>query len=200
MAVLKQCNKCKLTKSSDCFFKHKNGKYGLDGRCKICKYNSRNKEQLNEYLKEYRIKNKDRIKLILKKSKAKNRHKILEYERKRRKEDINFRLAYNLRRRLNRALNRNTKNGSAIKDLGCSIEELKIHLETQFTKEMTWNNYGTVWEIDHILPLSKFDLTIIDNIKKLCNYNNLRPLLINENRKKSNNMNFNNYSIYINRF
>lgn len=93
--------------------------------------------------------------------------------------DVQYRLAVCLRSRLHQALNGKTKRGSAIKDLGCTVAELKTHLESQFTAEMSWKNYGktpTSWSIDHIRPLCEFDLTDPIQLKEACNWKNLRPL------------------------
>jgi hypothetical protein len=78
------------------------------------------------------------------------------------------------------------KHASHIKDLGCSLEELKVYLESKFQDGMSWENYGTVWEIDHIKPLSRYDLTDCRIQAELVHYTNLQPLLIEENRKKGN--------------
>lgn len=75
------------------------------------------------------------------------------------------------------------KAGGAVKDLGCSVGELLSHLERQFSSGMTWDNYGE-WEIDHIKPLSKFDLTDPVQFKEAANFKNLQPLWKEENKKK----------------
>lgn len=97
------------------------------------------------------------------------------YTKTKRSLDINYRLRHNLRARLTRAIKNAQKSGSAIKDMGCSIEELKTHLESKFQNKMTWDNYGE-WEIDHIKPLSSFDLSKREELLKACNFNNLQPL------------------------
>src|SRR3990167_4263324 len=91
---------------------------------------------------------------------------VREHNRKRRRErlqnDIQFKLAGNLRIRLNKAIRNNQKAGSAVKDLGIGISEFKLYLENQFEEGMTWDNYGLgvdKWNIDHVIPLSSFDLT-----------------------------------------
>ena len=104
------------------------------------------------------------------------------YRRERRK-DPYIRLVDNLRSRFNKAFKSNYKTGSAISDLGCSIDFLIKYLETQFKPEMTWDNYGK-WHVDHIKPLDSFDLTNIDQVKLACNYINLQPMWAKDNLKK----------------
>jgi hypothetical protein len=90
-----------------------------------------------------------------------------------------------LRQRLCAAIRHKSKKGSAVRDLGCTIEELKQHLESQFGPGMSWENYGK-WHIDHIIPLSSFDLSKRDELLKACHYTNLQPLWAKDNIKKSN--------------
>lgn len=104
---------------------------------------------------------------------------------------LNRKLAINLRGRLSQAVRNNYKSGSAVKDLGCSINDLKIRLESMFyphpdTGEMmSWNNYGKFgWHIDHIKPLCKFDLTDEVQLKEACCYINLQPLWRKDNLEK----------------
>lgn len=107
------------------------------------------------------------------------------YVRNRYKTDINYRLADNLRSRLNSVISRQDRAGSSVKDLGCTVEELKKHLESQFTEGMSWDNYGKGgWEIDHIQPLASFDLTNREDLLKACHYTNLQPLWARDNRSK----------------
>lgn len=106
-----------------------------------------------------------------------NRDKLNAQQRARLKNDINCSIAHSLRTRLNMALKGKTKAGSVISELGCSIEELKQYLEKQFTEGMDWTNHTNYgWHIDHIIPLSKLDLTDIEQFKKACHYTNLRPM------------------------
>lgn len=112
-----------------------------------------------------------------------NRDKKREYNRKyfndRKRTDVNFKIAINLRNRLRIAIKNNQKAGSAVNDLGCSIKEFKEYLEQQFTEGMCWDNYGfgdNKWNIDHITPLHMVDLTNREQFLKVCNYTNLRPM------------------------
>lgn len=69
--------------------------------------------------------------------------------------------------------------------LGCSLLELELHLESNFQVRMTFDNYGE-WEIDHIKPISLFNLNNDDELFECCNYKNLQPLWKIDNIKKSN--------------
>lgn len=95
------------------------------------------------------------------------------------------RIKHSLRSRLNHAINKDLKTGSAVDDLGCTIDELKLYLESKFSAGMTWNNWSRDgWHIDHIIPLSSFDLTDSEQLKKAIHYTNLQPLWAEENCKK----------------
>ena len=72
--------------------------------------------------------------------------------------------------------------------IGCTTQEAKEYIEKQFKTNMNWENHGYVWEIDHIIPISSFDLTSSKEQKKAFNYQNLQPLNWQENRTKSNRM------------
>ena len=60
--------------------------------------------------------------------------------------------------------------------LGCSINGFKKHIETQFKPEMNWENHGDIWELDHILPCSSFNLELEEEQKKCFHYTNHQPL------------------------
>lgn len=67
---------------------------------------------------------------------------------------------------------------------GCSWEQLKQHLEQQFNEGMTWDNYGSVWHIDHIIPIASFNLTVKEEQVKCFHYTNLQPLFAKDNLTK----------------
>ncbi len=72
--------------------------------------------------------------------------------------------------------------------LGYDWKKLRAHLEAQFTPAMNWENWGTVWELDHIKPLSSFRYTSLDDplFRECWALTNLRPLLREENASKGN--------------
>ena len=175
--VYREKNEKKIKKIGKEYYK-KNRKQLIK---KQAEYYSNNKDKAILY----REKNKDKKALYNKTYKAANLSKTRKQETKRYQEDIQFRLKKILRSRLRAALKNNQKKGSAVKDLGCTIDFLKNYLENQFAPGMTWENQGE-WEIDHIIPLSAFDLQDPKQLKKACHYKNLQPLWKHENLKKSN--------------
>ena len=131
----------------------------------------RRKAYYKAYQKVWRENNKDKKNLYFKNKK---------------KTDIQYKLSCNLRSRLNTAFNSNYKDGSAVRDLGCTIDELKTYLESKFQPGMTWDNWTTDgWHIDHIKPLSSFDLTDRKQLLEACHYTNLQPLWAKDNIIKS---------------
>jgi len=144
-----------------------------------------NKDSKLEYAKKYREENKEKVQEYFDKNKNKIYKQRAKREKARRKEDVSFRITQNLRFRLRNAIKKNQKITTTIEYIGCTIEELKIHLELRFIKGMTWENYGK-WHIDHILPCSSFDMSKESEQRKCFHYTNLQPLWAIDNMKKSN--------------
>jgi hypothetical protein len=172
----KICAKCKNKKPLSAFHKKATALSGRASHCKECRNISNrskyrdNIDLMKEKAKQYRSNNKSRI-----------RKSQIKYLTKKRKSDPVFRAKDNCRRRINQFYRGIGKSKRTDELLGCTWEELMIHLEKQFTKGMTRNNYGK-WEIDHIVPLS---LAItIEESEKLCHYTNLQPLWKKDNRIK----------------
>lgn len=115
-----------------------------------------------------------------------NRDRLLSLKREKYQNNLKFKIAETLRTRLSKAIRRSQKAGSAVSDLGCSIEQFKTYIESLFLPKMTWENYGE-WHIDHVKPLSKFDLTNPEEVKIACHYTNLQPLWAKDNIKKRDN-------------
>jgi len=126
----------------------------------------------------------ERLRVLAKKRQEyRRRHAAKKYA-----DDVNHRLSVLLRTRLRSAVRNGQKRGSAIRDLGCTIAELKSHLERQFSPGMTWENLGRGkgrWSIDHIFPMKRADLTDRAHVLAICNWRNLRPEWFAENVRKS---------------
>lgn len=143
------------------------------------KYNKANKKMVAIWARERR-KNPE--------SWRRTRENENRYRNKKLLTDSGFKLNYNMSRSIRIALNR-TKNGRKWQQfVGCSLLELKQHLERMFTKDMNWTNYGSYWHIDHIIPKSFFYYTSAEDEEfLLCwNYTNLQPMEATANLRKSN--------------
>ena len=187
-----QSNKEKLKLKQKNYYnanKEKNKLYRQENKQKILNYRLKNKEKLTETYKKYYLKNKDAINKKHKIYMQKNRERTNELVLQRMKTDVQFKLKHILRNRLRRALKLKNLNNKqeAIKYLGCTVEHLKQYLENQFDSQMNWENHGTYgWHIDHVLPLSNFDLTKEKDLKIVCHYTNLQPLWAKDNLTKGN--------------
>lgn len=88
-------------------------------------------------------------------------------------------LSSTVSKRMNESLQKGMKAGRRWESLvGFNVDQLKSHIENLFKPEMTWENYGSYWHIDHIIPVSFFKFDTPDDIEfKLCwALENLQPL------------------------
>ena len=97
-----------------------------------------------------------------------------------------FRMVHCLRERLRAVLRGKNKSATTMALLGCTVEELRNHLEKQFVDGMTWTNRGTVWHIDHMWPVTSFDLSDAEQQRRCFHFTNLQPLFASENMSKGN--------------
>lgn len=187
--MIKKCVKCKNYLALDSFCKNKSRKDGLHSECRSCvkEYALKNKECISKRYKEYVVKNKDRIAKTSSDYRTKNKDTLYKKRLARLKtESLNSKLAARLRSRIYKVTVGTIKTGSAIKDLGCTVDQFRKYLEQQFKPNMSWGNYGKFgWHIDHIVPLAHFDLIDRNQFLKACHYTNLQPLWAIENLKKS---------------
>ena len=186
----KRCTKCSAIKPFNSFSPQKAGYMGLKAQCRECD---------TEYDKQFQTKNNtraerdktDKAKQYRKKYIAENLNWWRKYEREyrynRRREDMFFKIKGNMSGRLSDLINKRNLGTTTLELIGCDRETFISHIETQFTEGMTWENYGLKgWHVDHIIPLSSFDLTIEDEVKKACHYTNLQPLWWQDNLEKGN--------------
>jgi hypothetical protein len=155
-------------------------------------YYQRNKSKILDYNKSWREINKDNLKekqkIYDKNYYETNKEKRLKYQKNRKKTNLQFKLSCAIRSRLYKSIKNKCKVGSAVKDLGCSVDELIIYLESKFQEGMSWNNWKhDGWHIDHIKPLSRFDLSDREQFLEACHYSNLQPLWAEDNLSKSDN-------------
>jgi len=98
--------------------------------------------------------------------------------------DPNYQILNNLRTRLWYALKGRNKSESTLNLIGCSVDELWKHLESQFVDGMTLENYGPIWQVDHQKPCAIFDLTDPRQQRQCFNWRNLQPMFGPENSSK----------------
>lgn len=121
------------------------------------------------------------------------------YKKNKYYEDVQFRVAVNLRNRIRNAIRRQAnkdgacvqKPGSAWSDLGCDWPTYKAWMEAKFQPEWTWTGPGRkLWHIDHVVPLASFDLTNREQFLKAVHYTNQQPLLGKDNLTKYTKLNW----------
>ncbi len=190
-----QCNTCIQLKQVDCFHKNKISPSGLDYNCKSCKSslaksrNKLNKEHRSDVQKKYYFNNKESVKekqaQYYRNNKDKKIKQQQEYQKNRKQYDPLFKVISVLRKRIYSALNSKKwhKNSPYSDYVGCSQDQLKLHIETQFQSGMSWNNYGhSTWHIDHKVPLATAKTE--EEVYKLCHYTNLQPMWAKDNFSK----------------
>ena len=179
-----KCNKCNIIKHITEFNKRKSkkGEYIIRKDCKECKnkynqkYREENLEEIKKQQNEYSKNNRDiRNKLF------KNKYHI----------DKNFKIADNLRAKL-KHIKRNLilgKMSLKVYELcSCNNNFLKKWFEYLYylktNEELIWDNLSSNYEIDHVIPVCNFDLTVIQEQKAAFIWSNLQVITREENRNK----------------
>lgn len=203
----KVCLKCADIKPIEMFSKDKHRKDGRCCYCKSChkktmdKWTQLNGKHIKEYhilyyqnnkekCRKYQVENKERRSKYMRVWRQKNKKRLLEYKKHYHRtieaKDINKRILHNLRSRMRQSLQENAKCNRTVELIGCSVSQLKEHLQSRFGPNMNWDNYGRKgWHIDHIVPCAKFDLSNPEEQKKCFHYTNLQPLWWLENCRKN---------------
>ena len=163
---MKICSKCKTISSKSNFNKDVSTRDCLNPICKVCrlKYYNDKREQKLQYQKLYA---------------KQNRSRINNYEKNKRKADFNYKIAHNIRVKTNRAFK--SLNNKMNTFIGCSISHLRKWIIYQLYGDMTLENYGIIWCLDHCTPLKK---TNQNDLYKYTNWINLRPMYITDNITK----------------
>lgn len=175
---IKKCKKCKENKDIKNFRINR-------GECKECEkaygreYNKKNKNIRDKWVNE----NKDRMYFLQMRWSSNNRDHINSEYRKKFKNNLDFRLKMIQKRYLLNYV-KSIKTNKIIRKN--DTKYLKIWLEFQFDDKMNWKNHGEYWQIDHVLPISNFNLDNENDVKICFNWKNLMPLKSKKNMIKKN--------------
>jgi hypothetical protein len=190
--IEKQCLYCNKTFYADKY--HRNMKYCSkqcsrlvnDLKYKLAKRKHKNFDNIVKKCKycgeEFKLDSTKPINTELIRQYCCEAHRTNGYVSMRMKTDVNYKLLNTLRKQVLRAIINKTE--KTIELTGADIETVRKHIESLFKSDMSWKNYGTKWEIDHIKPCKLFDLSDIKQQKECFNYKNLQPLYVAENRRK----------------
>lgn len=175
---MKTCITCKIEQPLVNFNKDKKRADGVDYVCRSCKkiYYKQNRDKILNQSKTYYQNNTETRNTYIRAWRLENKDHINTQQRKRWADDEQYRIRMVLGWKINQSIQKKYKTLSSTKLLGCSLEQVRNHLQSQFKPEMNWNNHGDVWEIDHIKPCSSFNLINVEEQKECFNYKNLQPL------------------------
>lgn len=201
---MKICSKCKIEKEKVEFGKDKYKSDGLTSKCLKCinLYYEINKVN-SKFLKRKREATKKshrKLSSTPKYREYQNNYRLNRYEldeeyrtkcierssnwrSNARKNSPEIRAIDNCRRRVSSFIKRSDEKFS--KEIGCTVKQFKVHIESKFTEGMTWENYGE-WQIDHIFPLSIAFKLGPEKFAESCKYTNLQPLWASDNKSKGN--------------
>lgn len=177
------CIECsKIRQQSDIIKKYKADHYAKSKSVVLkrsSEYYLNNRSEKLEYAKKYQQKN---IKKVVAYQ--------IEYKAKKSVDNPAFKLSLSIKASISSSLRRVGSAKSKVptlKYLGCSLDQLKIHIERQFLDGMTWENRSE-WHIDHIVPLAAAKTE--DDVIALNHFSNLRPLWAKDNLQKSSKAHF----------
>ncbi len=164
------CSTCKVVKTNNDFYFRKD----------INNYRKQCKNCISEQQHKMYVDIKDKI--------IKHQN---DYQRNGRRREENFRLIKNTRTRIHNSLNGKSKSLHTKDLLGIDIETYKRWIEYQMTPEMNFKNI----HIDHVKPISSFDISNDNELLEAFNWKNTQPLLTEDNLRKSNKLNELDYQI-----
>ena len=141
--------------------------YKQNNRGRVSDYNrewkSNNKEHVSEYNQQYNIENREAI-----------QKRQTKQHRERRHTDPQYNWACKLTSSLKNSL-RDENSKALLKITKMPLRMFKCWLSKNFQPGMTWENHGSVWHMDHVVPISWFDLTDRKQRKICYHWSNTRP-------------------------
>ena len=149
-------------------------------------YAASHKEERKKYKKKYYQEYKEQQQLSSREYRRKNKEVINKKARQKYATDVKLRLSKSISNSIYRAIKTNKAERHWERLVPYDLQQLKEHLESQFDKTMNWDNYGSYWEIDHIIPINTFNFSSSeDHDFQICwSLANLRPLEKCENQSR----------------
>jgi hypothetical protein len=158
-------------------------------RARVKKWRENNPEKYKQQMREYRNGNRNEISkygkewrgLHPERDHIGNREKYYSGMKRWKKEHPEIEAMHHAVR--NMITRSNLKKTSKSRQyIGCSSGFLRGWLEAQFKEGMTWENYGKVWVVDHIVPLKWWDVANFpEHIMEASHYSNLQPMFKRDN-------------------
>lgn len=209
--LTRPCTRCGAEKpaTADHFYRAKRGMFGLGSVCKPCREDqrrkagwlsdrgeiaaSRRRKSRAANIEVERERGRDRYHQNREKEGAAslaryyaNKPRVREYQRRKWKTRPDHRVRVSISAGIRKALKAGKSRRSWQRLVGYSVAELMRHLERQFLRGMTWENYGPVWHIDHIVPVKAFRAESVDSpeFRACWALSNLRPMWAIENVSK----------------
>ena len=162
-------------------------KLRIDNTIGVCRTHRHLSKKTLARIAAWKDQNREHLRYYKRKHFSENRQRYAEAQKQRLETNPVAKLAHSVRTRLNSLVKGRRKQAGLVELLGCQPHELVKHLESKFKHGMSWKNHTHKgWHIDHIIPLSSFDLTDVNQLKKACHYTNLQPLWHLENIHKRN--------------
>lgn len=193
---MKNCSKCKqgYPATIEHFYNQQATSDKLTSWCRTCdRKASREKKRIRRALGLEKRPSAEKMREYVRNYRAKDLEKSREASRKsssKRRENGSYRASASMSRRIREVISRDFK--GAFRHLPYSPSEFRAHIEAQFDRTMTWNNYGTYWHIDHIRPVSFFNFEgpNCGSFVECWALTNLRPLEAKANLSKGSKVHF----------
>lgn len=186
----KHCSHCKTWKPLNTYNYDATHWDHLRVQCKEClhAYRVANTEKMRDYNIAYWKTTKDVQTEAHRKWRENHREHINTYARMRRITNPQYQISDNIRSRLRKALRGHTKSASTFDYIGMNRDQYMEWLEFQFYDGMQWDNYGTHWHIDHMVPCANFDMESEEEKRECFGWWNTRPLVAHKNLSKNDRM------------
>lgn len=141
------------------------------------KHRDKNRVAWNEYANKYYHEHKEEclIKMRARRKDPQRMEIVREQKNKRYKTNIQYKLNHNISGYIRKQINKRLNTNIYLLKFGYTVDDLKIHLEKQFQKNMTWENYGTFWSIDHKIPSFWFNCENEIELNLCWSLENLKP-------------------------